>query len=79
MIGEIGMLRMCGWAALLLDWSVRFLLPVFLGICCIATVWCGFVCACAILGMIRGKIKKNTVVRFGKQRQTNKEGACNDI
>lgn len=32
-MGEIGMLRLCGWAALIMEWVLRFLVPVFLGLC----------------------------------------------
>lgn len=47
-MGEIGMLRLCGWAALIMEWVLRFLVPVFLGLIAIFGAWCiiVFVCVC---------------------------------
>lgn len=52
-MGEIGMLRLCGWAAVIMEWVLRFLVPVFLGMCGIVAVWWIIVFVCAIIGAIR--------------------------
>ena len=57
MIGEIGMLRLCGWAALIMEWVLRFLVPVFLGLCGIVAAWWIIVFVCAVIGAIRRRRK----------------------
>ena len=52
-MGETGMLRLCGWAAMIMEWVLRFLVPVFLGLCCIVVVWWFVVLVCAVIGAIR--------------------------
>ena len=56
-MGEIGMLRLCGWAALIMEWVLRFLVPVFLGLCGIVAVWWIIVFVCAVIGAIRRRLK----------------------
>ena len=53
MIGEIGMLRLCGWAAMVMEWVLRIVVPVFLGLCGIVAAWCIIVFVCAVIGAIR--------------------------
>lgn len=56
-MGEIGMLRLCGWAALIMEWVLRFLVPVFVGLCCIVAAWWAIVLVCAVIGAIRRRRK----------------------
>ena len=56
-MGEIGMLRLCGWAALIMEWVLRFLVPVFLGLCGIVAAWWIIVFVCALIGAIRRRRK----------------------
>ena len=53
MIGEVGILRLCGWAALIMEWVLRIVVPVFVGLCALCVVWWVLVLACAVIGMIR--------------------------
>ena len=53
MMGEIGMLRLCGWAAIIFEWVFRIILPLFLGLIAIFGAWWIIVFVCAVIGAIR--------------------------
>lgn len=57
-MGEIGILRLCGWAALIMEWVLRIIVPVFIGLCAMWLVWWLVVIACAIVGYIRRRWRK---------------------
>ena len=56
-IGEIGMLRLCGWAAIIFEWVFHIILPIFVGLIAIFGAWCIIVFVCALIGAIRRRRK----------------------
>ena len=56
-MGEIGMLRLCGWAAMIFEWVFRIILPLFLGLIAIFGAWWIIVFVCALIGAIRRRRK----------------------